>query len=209
MALYVTGTSANDHILVQRKGNSGQIEVKLNNQTFTFAESSFDHIIVHGLAGNDHIQVQDKITKEAWLFGDDDNDHIQAGSGHSVLIGGKGDDHLQGGKGRDLLIGGEGKDHLQGQGDDDIMIAGFTNHDSSDAALCAIMDEWTSTNTYPNRVANLAGLLNPLTVHDDGVEDMLVSGSGRDWFFANIDGNGSVNDKISGRKPNEVIDDID
>lgn len=222
-ALIVTGTSGNDNIDIKQKGNSGSVEVKINNQLVgTFAESMFGRIVVYGLAGNDKITVQDKITKDAWLFGDAGNDDLMAGGGNSVLMGGIGDDHLQGGKGRDLIIGGMGKDHLQSTGGEDIMIAGTTSHDSNGAALCAIMDEWTRTDaTYDVRVSHLKGpagggtagglnmpfYLNTSTVQDDGAEDKVESGSGRDWFFANTSGSG-VLDKLSGRKSDEVLTEI-
>lgn len=212
MALVIVGTSGDDKIEVKRKGNSGNVEVKINTQTFTFAESAFIRIIVYGLAGNDDIQVQEKIAAPAWLFGDAGNDHLKAGDRDSVLVGGDGDDHLEAGNGRDLLIGGDGKDHLQGKGDDDILIAGIYDDDHNLAALCAIMDAWTSDDNgdqaaYNTRRASLTGLLNTTTVHDDGDEDKLEGNAGLDWFFANITGSG-VKDKVSGVKTGEVVTDI-
>jgi hypothetical protein len=206
MALVVTGTSADDNIDLKLKGS--QVEVTIHpkggskiTQSVPLA-SITGHIIVYGLAGDDHIEIKDKIGNDAMLFGNEGNDHIKAGDGNSVLVGGIGDDRLQAGKGRDLLIGGDGKDYLQGKDADDILIAGTTDHDNNLAALCAIMDEWTSSNPVGTRRTNLAGLLNSTTVHDDLFEDHLDGHKGADWFFANISG-GGVQDKIGGFKASE------
>lgn len=207
LALVVTGTTLDDNIDVKLKGANVEVTIDPKGggakitQSIPLA-SITGHIIVYGLDGDDQIEIKDKIANEAMLFGGNGKDHIKAGDGNSVLVGGDGDDKLQAGKGRDLLIGGDGKDHLQGKDADDILIAGTTDHDNLLATLCAIMDEWTSTNPVGARRTNLAGLLNTTTVYDDLFEDHLEGHKGADWFFANITGLG-VKDKISGFKSSE------
>jgi Ca2+-binding RTX toxin-like protein len=128
-----------------------------------------------------------------------------------VLVGGSGDDVLIGGPGRNVLIGGAGSDLLSGGGGDDILIGGSTVYDANEAALCAIMAEWTSPRDYATRTANLAGTgtgasfaarlngevylrvtADPATtmVFDDNAADALIGRSGRAWFFANAAGTG-------------------
>jgi Ca2+-binding RTX toxin-like protein len=138
-----------------------------------------------------------------------------------VLLGGTGDDLLVGGSGRDLLIGGAGADRLVGDPDDDILIAGSTAFDGLEAALCAIMDEWTSTRTYDQRTSNLVGTTttgangqyylktgttNP-TVFDDDAKDVMTGSSGQDGFFANLDS--GVLDKITDLSASEFAEDLD
>src|SRR3954454_11955596 len=72
------------------------------------------HLTVHGLAGDDDIQVTGSVTVSLWLYGDGGNDRLKGGSGSNVLLGGGGDDLLVGGGGRDILIGGTGADRLVG-----------------------------------------------------------------------------------------------
>src|SRR5262245_46707689 len=38
--------------------------------------------------------------------------------------------------------------------------------------------------------------LNATTVHDDGVRDTETSNAGRDWFFANTDGDHTATDRV-------------
>jgi N-acetylneuraminic acid mutarotase len=70
------------------------------------------------------------------------------------------------------------------------------------AALNAVLAEWTSQDDYATRIANLLGtgsgsnfnnrlnekyFLQPgVTVFDDGAQDQLTGSAGQDWFFANI-----------------------
>jgi hypothetical protein len=79
------------------------------------------------------------------------------------------------------------------------------------AALSAVLADWTFQHDFATRIANLLGIgtgtsfanrlngnyfLQPgVTVFDDGVQDQLTGSAGQDWFFANIFGPG-VLDKI-------------
>ncbi len=205
--LAVGGTTQNDVIVISPVGNSGAVEVVINNVsqgTFT----ATGRIIVYAQAGDDDVQVAGSIALQAWLYGNSGNDRLKGGAGSDVLLGGAGDDLLVGGASRDLLLGGVGADRIVGNADDDILIAGTTAHDSNDVALCKIMDEWTRTDAdYTSRVNHLKGiqagghngpfLLNDLTVQDDAYEDVLTGSSGQDWFLFNQDGDGGVKDKVT------------
>src|SRR5262249_2176754 len=85
--------------------------------------------------------------------------------------------------GNDVLIGGTGADHLFGQDGDDLLVGGTTGLDNSNAALQAVLAEWSSNQTFNVRIANLAIFMNAGTVADDGVKDELNGGAGRDWFL--------------------------
>jgi Ca2+-binding RTX toxin-like protein len=126
------------------------------------------------------------------------------------IYGGGGNDHLNGGGARSILIGGPGEDRLVGGGDDDILIGGTTDYDFQDAALLALLDEWSSDDEYEIRVGKLrAGVALPDgtlimlaagedgTVHDDDEPDKLTGSSGLDWFFFDPD------DDVTDRKDNE------
>ncbi|HKB02850.1 MAG TPA: hypothetical protein VKD90_11565, partial [Gemmataceae bacterium] len=139
------------------------------------------------------------------LNGGAGNDTIRAGLGNDVVLGGDGNDTLDGDDGRDLLVGGLGSDVLRGLGGDDILIGGRTTYDANQAALDAIMAEWTGTGTYAQRVAHLTGtpgglngttyLIKGVTVLDDGkTGDTLTGGLGLDLFF------GFVGDRVMDRE---------
>jgi hypothetical protein len=117
------------------------------------------------------------------LVGDEGNDELHGNAGADGLAGGLGNDMLFGGSGRDLAIGGEGRDRLYGHGDDDILIGGTTGNDEDVDALAEIMIEWTSSASFEDRTANLEALFGEGAILDDGDEDLLVGGGGRDWYL--------------------------
>ncbi len=141
-------------------------------------------------------------------------DVLNGDSGADVLIGQGGGDTLDGGGGRDILIGGNGKDVLAGGGGSDILIGGSTIFDNDNEALQALLEEWTSSNSYVDRVANLrdgsgavAGanggfyLSVGSTVIDDGKQDTLEGEAGRDWLFASV-----ADDLLPALEGNELVD---
>src|SRR5262245_9374047 len=148
-----------------------------------------------GGVGNDH------------LYGQAGNDTLVGGVGNNIVVGGDGNDKVVARPGRNILIGGSGRDKLYGNALDDILIAGSTAHDEDDVALQAILDEWTSSNSYATRVDNIrngggqngAFVFDDTTVFDDGAADNLVGDGGLDWFFVGL------GDKIKDRAPSEFV----
>jgi Ca2+-binding RTX toxin-like protein len=212
-SLVVLGTVGNDTIAFKLGDHNG-IRVEMNHLPVgTFRPDG--RLIANGLDGSDDIEVSQDIHLSAWLYGGaSGNNRLKGGGGNDVLIGGFGDDTLIGGGGRDLLIGDGGNDHLDGSGDDDILIGGFTAWDDgafdsgNEAALAAIMAEWTSAHDYQTRVNNLVnggGLNGDFTltpdssVFDDGSANVLDGNAGRDLFFAGL------LDAIAHRRANEVV----
>jgi len=198
--LVVGGTAGNDTIQFIPSGSSGDVTVKLNGTSLgTFHPTS--RIVAYGYDGNDDLQTAGAIALPVWLDGGDGNDRLKGGDGNNVLVGGAGDDLVVGGNGRDLLIGGTGADKMIGNGGDDILIGGTTSYDGNQAALIAIMAEWTSSHDYVTRVANLTntgtGLGSRLNgvnflldqgsgqtvFNSDGSKDTETGGLGSDWFF--------------------------
>lgn len=93
------------------------------------------------------------------LRGGDGNDTLVGGVGNDILVGDAGDDLLDGEAGLDILIGGVGRDKLVGWTGDDILVGGSVNFGPvpTDAALAAILAEWTSGRPYLSRVENIRG----------------------------------------------------
>jgi hypothetical protein len=107
---------------------------------------------------------------------------------------------LSGNGRRDLLIGGNGTDIFNGIAGNDIIVARTTDFDRNEAALAAIMAEWSSNHSYAERVANLSGngAANRLngdvyliakgpaaTVHVSNSSDLILA-SDSDWIFAGL-----------------------
>jgi len=208
--------------------------VSINGVRFA-PDTSTGQVIAYGLRGNDRILVAANVKRPTLLDGGQDNDTLRGGAAHDVLMGREGDDVLIGRAGRDLLIGGLGADRLRGKRDDDILIAGRTAHDDNSAELAAIMAEWTSTQTYAIRVADLQDNNGGFalvaegpaaTVFDDAAEDRLdwtsrtpinsaptagqPTGNRRselDWLFANLDV--GVRDRVRTLRSGEVLDELE
>lgn len=85
-------------------------------------------------------------------------------------------------------------------------VAGVTDHDASDAALAAIMLEWTrSDGGFAVRVGHLKNgggrnetvVLNNDTVHDDAAADVLTGSKGQDWFLFTSTGDSEDRDRTT------------
>lgn len=195
-ALLIGGTAGNDVIFVVGLGLSGDVGVLINGRVQGIvAGRKFGTIGIYGGTGNDFLYVASNVRRNAFLFGEDGNDRLCGGGGNNVLVGGQGNDFLLGGTRRNLLIGGAGRDILNAAAGDSVLIGGTTDYDSSDAALAALLAEWSRTNaTYQQRVAHLTGAvagglngsfsLNAATVANDVTVDLLLGGPGSDLFFA-------------------------
>ena len=129
--------------------------------------------IINGGGGRDLLIGGRSSADRDVLVGGDDRDVIRSHGGSTIMIGGLGADIMIGGRGSDLLIGGE------------------TAHDNDLDALRAISDEWSSGNSYEDKIANLqagvglAGVkLDATTVDDDLERDILFGRTGRDWFLS-------------------------
>jgi Ca2+-binding RTX toxin-like protein len=144
------------------------------------------------------------------------------GHGRDILLGGAGNDKLESGPGADLLIGGRGGDQLDAGGGDDLLIAGFTEFDANPAALAAILAEWTAPREAEVRVANLRGegsgpRLNgdyflktngpDAALFQDVEQDDMTGGAGRDWFIANLIGDG-IKDNVTDLLSSEFAEDL-
>jgi hypothetical protein len=203
--LVVLGGAGNDNLSVSFKSKRGvpQLTVKLNKNNTTFDATQVGRIVVFGLGGNDSISAG-KIPLDAQLHGGDGNDSIVGGGANSIMIGGAGNDSLSSKQGRNVYIGGTGSDSIKGSKFDELLISGSTDFDTNDAALSAILNEWSSqlaSHTYAARVANLRDgtgsgdrlngsfFLTTATVDDDAAVDNLIGGKkDLDWFLARTAG---------------------
>jgi Ca2+-binding RTX toxin-like protein len=130
------------------------------------------------------------------LLGNAAANRLTGGEGDNILVGMEAGDILEAGRGRDILIGGLGLDVLIGGDGDDLLIAGLTTSDTSLSNLSTLRTQWISANTYADRITNLrAGVGSPLVslkttinvLNDAGEDDVLVGGTGTDWFFRAVD----------------------
>jgi Ca2+-binding RTX toxin-like protein len=193
-ALVVGGTTGEDLIHLTKDQDSITVTIDGSSEG-SFAPTG--RIIIYGQAGDDTILLSGAVSQDAWIYGGAGNDVLRGGAGNNVLLGEDGDDVLFGTLGRNLMIGGLGSDLFFGRAGEDILVGGTTAHDANEAALSAIMAEWTSSADYQTRIDHLRGtttgglngdvVLDVSTVFDDLTLDRLHGGGGLDWFFTGID----------------------
>ena len=169
-------------------GNGNNVIDTGNGRDFVITGKGNDSIktgggndIVFAGGGDDDVYAGDGADRVYAGDGDDivrggsENDILYGDDGNDILLGEGGDDRLYGLAGRDLLIGGLGADILDGGRQDDILIGAVNKHDDKD--LEAILDIWTSNESYIGRVNKLrgadGGLLNSKTVRDDLIRDRI------------------------------------
>lgn len=210
-------TNANDTVTIYNgvDGNGNpQVFVNVNNVVIPYDPGSTTLFRFNLMGGNDSLTTGPGVNIPMIVHAGDGNDFVQTGDGNDLIDGGKGIDLLSGGKGNDvilggadtdalsgddgndLLIGGTGIDGLFGGAGEDILIGGTTSYDNNETALLAIISEWGSTNSNPDRIAHIRGTLPGgangtfflkagagATVFNDTYVDALTGGTGRDWFF--------------------------
>lgn len=150
------------------------------------------------------------------LIGGGGNDILRGGAGADILLGRLGADLLLGGAGRDLLFGGAGVDELGGGEGEDLLVAGisaFTDIPGQEdlTPLYALRDEWTSTRTYEERVANIFDgsgsatrangdffLAPGATLFIDEGADILSGDDDLDWFIYSLAGSLLEGDSLPG-----------
>ena len=115
-----------------------------------------------------------------------------SGKGDSLLVDGAGNDLLIGAAGRNLLIGGFGSDRAMGSRSDEFFLAGSDPNERHNAALQAVLDEWTSA----DRLAFLVQ-----RKQKDAAADHLIDSreAGADWYFR------SAGDNLADLYGNEMM----
>ena len=121
--------------------------------------------------------------------------NVTGGLGNDILVGDGNANKLTETGGRNLVIGGSGSDTLTAGSGGDLLIADSTGYDTNVAVLDAILAEWTSADTFAQRVAYLSDatvasgfanrhngmyfLLPNSTVFNDSAKDTLTGGGGK------------------------------
>ena len=211
--LVINGTAGNDVINItpaSGKGtvpaSGGSIVATMNGATYgPFAATG--RIVVYTNSGNDAVTVSPAIYLQSWLMAGNGNDTLSGGSGNNVLVGGGGRCTLTGGAGRNLVIAGSGSSRLFGgqpysatspASGGSIMVGGSTIYDGNAAALNAILQEWSSTDSYVARMQKIQSSVGPSGVAlamngpapailKNHVVDQIFSSCGMDWFW-NVSG---------------------
>ena len=167
--LLVVGTDSNDRILIgPRPTNRQQIRVTNNGRLIgNFTRSEVGRIASIGLAGNDVITVDARLTNAAELHGNLGNDRLTGGRGHDRLFGEEGNDVLSGRHGSDVALGGIGNDSLFGGLGNDTLDGEIGSDRLFGAAGVDI----------------LLGRLGSDVLQGGGGRDLLIGGETRDRLF--------------------------
>ncbi|APZ90894.1 cadherin-like domain-containing protein [Fuerstiella marisgermanici] len=188
--------------------DGGRDAIRAGNGNNTIDSGGGSDIVITG-NGNDDVRLG--AGDDVALLGSG-NDTARGGSGNDAIIGGDGDDDLRGQSGRDVLIGGRGADDLRAGTGDDLLISGRTSYDDDLAAIDAIMQAWTSDNSYAARVSALQSgatsggiALTPgSSVFSDEDNEVLRGQGGQNWYFA-----GQSSDSVPNNDEDEFVDWLD
>ncbi|MDQ4024538.1 MAG: hypothetical protein M3217_03460, partial [Actinomycetota bacterium] len=126
---------------------------------------------IEGTAGDDVIRGTRGFDVISSLEG---NDVVHAGAGTDFVCTGDGDDRVYGGPGFDLLQASRGADKVYGQGSDDFLIEADTPEDPQGPVWVHLGD--SSEDEFHGGPGN-----DLLT--EDGANDLLDGGDGRDTYF--------------------------
>lgn len=173
--LTVNGTSAADTIAVANVTQSGvaKVRVIVNGNAKFYNSSEVERIEIYCGLGNDVVGAGSNIN--TYIFGDEGDDTLVAGSGRDTLSGGAGKNSLYGGEGDDRLNGSGGRDALFGEGGDD-RLYGNGGVDTLDGG----------------------GNVDRLFGGDD--DDVLIGGSSNDKLYGD-----AGNDTLSGGKGADLL----
>jgi Ca2+-binding RTX toxin-like protein len=148
------------------------------------------------------------LTEQSWIFGGAGNDVFYADGGNSVLVGGSGSNVLFSGRGYNILIGGSGgRDLILGTQGNNVEIAGSTNCDANEAALAAILAEWSTNASSANYAARVAAIAAEMTISQGTGCDYLFGGIGQNTYFAQTK-SVLARDYIFGQKSSELVTQI-
>jgi Ca2+-binding RTX toxin-like protein len=191
----IVGTSyaSNDSVVVN-SASGGAVSVTYDGKSVgTFHPTG--RIVMYSGTGNDALTVSQSVDLPKFLYAGSGNDTLTGGGGDNVLVGGSGRDVLIGGPGRNIEIAGSGESRLSyvagSSAGGSLMIGGTLSYDHNEAALEAIMQEWSSTTIpFATRVAALKSgvdgvVLNSSTVTLSVAADQLFGSSvDQDWFLS-------------------------
>jgi Ca2+-binding RTX toxin-like protein len=118
--LFVDGTDAADHIIVERVRD--RVFVNINGSVQGFNASAVRFLSISGLGGDDDIINASAIPST--LSGGDGHDTLWGGTGADHLRGFGGNDSLRGGDGNDVVFGDTGNDTLHGGDGTDALTGG-------------------------------------------------------------------------------------
>ena len=113
--LYVDGSEAADHIIVERVRD--RLYVNINGVVERFRAADVRFVSINGFGGDDDIINATDL--QATIHGGDGFDTIWGGTHADRILGFGGNDFLRGGDGGDTIFGGNGNDSLSGGGHND------------------------------------------------------------------------------------------
>ena len=141
--------------------------------------------VIAGLEGNDAISGLDG---NDLLYGNQDQDSIDAGAGSNTAYGGMGNDFIAAGFGSDLLFGNEGADTISAGDGDNTIVGGQDSTDGADLIMAGSGNDLILGNGGDDTIS--AGGGNDIVVAGFGA-DILLGNMGDDFVFGN-QGNDTV-----------------
>lgn len=206
-ALAIGAPATGGTIVIAPTTNPIPVSVIINgaNQPIPTPTSTIGHMLIYGQGSKETIRENPAtiagqtvdVSIPAVIIGGNGADvlNVSGSSADNILVGETGNDSLTGGNGADILIGGGGANTLTAGSGGDILIGGTTTYNTNIAALLALMAEWSSGDSYSQRVDDLYGngvagqngdtyFSSQNVLSEKGSNRFIGGGSGPlDWFW--------------------------
>ena len=185
--------AGDDQIGVSQDQKTGNNTVTVNGEAQTFSGSDRDNIVIRAGDGNDNIWVDENVTVNLRLEGQNGDDFIRGGGGNDKIEGGDGNDRLHGGSGDDYINGSKGEDIIYGDKGNDVVYGGDGNdqlygNDGNDYLEGSKGDDEIYGNDGNDIVSG--GIGNDYLRGNYG-DDVLYAGQGTDDVYGD-DGNNKI-----------------
>lgn len=149
--------------------------------------------VIYAGEGNDRAR---GYTGDDIVYGEGGRDVLTGTTGNDIVVGGEGNDRISGEFGSNLVLGGAGRDLVMAGTGGSLLVPEATIYDSGhDAALLALMAEWSSSRSFNTRANNILGigagprangnvfLREGVEVLSDGFNDVALGSPEADLFY--------------------------
>jgi Ca2+-binding RTX toxin-like protein len=222
--LQIVGTRWDDKVTVNQDSRGIKVHADFLGNRWchhrTSDASGIVRIEIYLGRGDDHAQVAGNIDLPVFMDGGSGDDHLNAGRGPAVLLGGDGHDFLMGGKGPDRIDGGSGHDMIMGDGGNDILLGGagqdvilggsgddiIDGDDGNDVVYAGDGNDYVTGGAGQDILAGDGG--NDVIKGGSG-NDLLTGGCGDDTLYGESGNDvlkgGSGNDTLQGGDGNDIL----
>ena len=180
--IVIDAGAGDDRIGVAQDPKTGAVTVSVNGESQTFTGRDRNNLVIRAGDGNDHLWVDENVSVNLRLEGNDGHDFIRAGGGHDRIEGGAGNDRLHGNGGNDYINGSTGDDVVYADAGNDTVYGGdgadeLYGNDGNDYLEGSKGDDTINGNDGDDTIS---GGIGDDTLNGNYGDDALYAGQGKD-----------------------------